>query len=86
MISGKWGNGEDRKNLLESAGYDYDYVQDIVNDMLNVKNDGDKTNKEIAKEVIKGLWGNGAQRKRLLTEAGYDYYAVQDIVNDMIYG
>lgn len=86
VIAGKWGNGEDRKNLLESAGYDYEYVQDIVNDMLNVKNDGDKSNREIAKEVIKGLWGNGAQRKRLLTEAGYDYYAVQQIVNDIIYG
>lgn len=31
VIAGKWGNGEDRKNRLESAGYDYGAIQDIVN-------------------------------------------------------
>ena len=84
VIAGKWSNGEDRKNLLASAGYDYEAVQSIVNDMLDDNNDGEKSNKEIAKEVIKGYWGNGAQRKRLLTEAGYDYYAVQAIVNELL--
>ena len=34
VIAGKWGNGEDRKNRLEAAGYDYDAVQDIVNNKL----------------------------------------------------
>lgn len=28
---GLWGNGEDRKNRLTAAGYDYDTIQDIVN-------------------------------------------------------
>lgn len=28
---GDWGNGEDRKNKLEAAGYDYNAIQDIVN-------------------------------------------------------
>ena len=28
---GKWGNGEDRKNRLAAAGYDYDAIQAIVN-------------------------------------------------------
>ena len=40
-----------------------------------------KTNEEVAREVVKGIWGKGAERKRLLTEAGYDYNAVQSIVN-----
>lgn len=31
VIAGKWGNGDDRKNRLEAAGYDYEAIQDIVN-------------------------------------------------------
>lgn len=31
VITGKWGNGQDRKNRLTAAGYDYQAVQDIVN-------------------------------------------------------
>ena len=31
VIAGKWGNGEDRKNRLAQAGYDYYAVQSIVN-------------------------------------------------------
>lgn len=31
VISGKWGNGQDRKNRLHAAGYDYAEVQKLVN-------------------------------------------------------
>ena len=34
VIDGKWGNGQDRKNRLIAAGYDYQAVQDIVNKRL----------------------------------------------------
>lgn len=34
VIAGKWGNGEDRKNRLTQAGYDYYAVQSIVNQKL----------------------------------------------------
>lgn len=34
VVAGKWGNGEDRKKRLKSAGYDYDAVQAQVNAML----------------------------------------------------
>lgn len=34
VIAGKWGNGQDRKNKLTAAGYDYRVVQDIVNKKL----------------------------------------------------
>lgn len=34
VIEGLWGNGEDRKNRLVSAGYDYDEVQKRVNQIL----------------------------------------------------
>lgn len=35
VIEGKWGNGYTRKNRLTKAGYDYEEVQRIVNEMLN---------------------------------------------------
>ena len=35
VIEGKWGNGYSRKNRLRKAGYDYEAVQSIVNQMLN---------------------------------------------------
>ena len=34
VIQGKWGNGEDRKNRLTKAGYDYNAVQAEVNKMM----------------------------------------------------
>lgn len=34
VISGKWGNGTDRKNRLTEAGYDYSAVQKRVNELL----------------------------------------------------
>lgn len=34
VIQGDWGNGEERKERLGQAGYDYDIVQAMVNEML----------------------------------------------------
>lgn len=34
VIEGNWGNGQDRKNRLERAGYDYTAVQRRVNELL----------------------------------------------------
>ena len=34
VIDGKWGNGDERKNKLEAAGYNYRTVQDKVNELL----------------------------------------------------
>lgn len=34
VIQGKWGNGEDRKQRLTAAGYDYNAVQKRVNEIL----------------------------------------------------
>ena len=34
VIAGKWGNGDERKRNLESAGYDYAKVQKCVNDLV----------------------------------------------------
>ena len=34
VIAGKWGNGQDRKNRLTAAGYNYTAVQNKVNELL----------------------------------------------------
>lgn len=80
VIAGKWGNGDNRKNRLTKAGYNYDAVQAKVNEKLYGSKPS-KSNEAIAKEVIAGKWGNGADRKKRLTEAGYNYDAIQSIVN-----
>lgn len=46
-----------------------------------VRWEANKTNSQLADEVLQGLWGNGAERKTKLTNAGYDYNAVQAEVN-----
>lgn len=78
VIEGQWGNGDDRRNRLASAGYDYDTIQSIVNAKLQPSM---KSNEQVADEVINGAWGNGDDRRNRLAKAGYDYDAIQSIVN-----
>lgn len=80
VLDGKWGNGQERKEKLSQAGYDYSAVQAEVNKLATPQK---KTNEEIAREVIQGKWGNGAERKKNLTEAGYDYSTIQKLVNQL---
>ena len=82
VISGSWGNGDERKKRLTEAGYSYDAVQDKVNELLGVKSR--KSIDQLAREVIRGNWGNGQDRKNRLTRAGYDYSAVQKRVNQLL--
>ncbi|MBR0373220.1 MAG: hypothetical protein IJH91_01685 [Mogibacterium sp.] len=86
VIRGDWGNGDERKQKLTAAGYDYAKVQGKVNEMLGAapKKAADKSVEQLAKEVIQGKWGNGDERKKKLTAAGYDYSAVQKKVNEML--
>lgn len=37
VISGSWGNGADRKNRLSAAGYNYEEIQTIVNEICTPK-------------------------------------------------
>lgn len=83
VIAGKWGNGQDRKDRLTKAGYDYTAIQNRVNALLG-KTETKKSIDEIAREVIAGKWGNGSDRKKRLTAAGYDYKAVQKRVNELL--
>lgn len=83
VIRGDWGNGQTRKNSLNSAGYNYEAIQAKVNEILGVAN-RKKSVDELAREVIRGDWGNGQERKNRLTQAGYDYHAVQKRVNELL--
>lgn len=35
VINGEWGNGEERYTLLTEAGFDYDAIQTIVNELMS---------------------------------------------------
>lgn len=83
VIAGKWGNNEARKTALEKAGYDYDEVQDRVNEILKEQNNK-KSVTEVAKDVINGDYGNGDERKKKLEAEGYDYNTVQAKVNQLL--
>ena len=80
VISGAWGNDDDRKKRLTEAGYDYDAVQAKVNEKLSNK----KSVSEIVDEVIDGKWGNGEDRVKNLNAAGYDADEVQKKVNEKL--
>ena len=81
VIQGKWGNGQERKDRLTNAGYNYNEIQKIVNEILKPNK---KSNDEIANEIIQGKWGNGHERKDRLTNAGYNYDEIQKIVNERL--
>lgn len=83
VLNGLWGNGDERKQRLTEAGYNYDEIQSIVNKILAKDPEPipAKTNEQIAQEVIDGKWGNGEERKERLEAAGYNYDEIQKIVN-----
>lgn len=87
VIAGKWGNGQERKNKLAAAGYDYNAVQAEVKKLLGQTEPAKpvlKSNAEIAQEVMAGKWGNGDARKKALEAAGYNYAAVQAEVTKLV--
>ena len=89
VIAGKWGVGNDRKNRLQAAGYNYSEVQNRVNEILTGKSSSTSSSSSksidtLADEVIAGKWGSGADRKNRLQAAGYDYNAVQARVNEKL--
>nr|DAR71562.1 MAG TPA: hypothetical protein [Caudoviricetes sp.] len=82
VLQGLWGNGQERFDKLENAGYDAQAVQDKVNSLLGGEDTVDLNT--VANEVIQGLWGNGQERYDNLSRAGYDAQAVQNRVNELL--
>lgn len=84
VLAGAWGNGEDRKNNLQRAGYDYNQVQALVNQRLgggSAPAPARASVDAVADQVIAGAWGNGPDRQARLQNAGYNYAEVQAAVN-----
>ena len=79
VINGNWGNNPERKQRLESAGYDYSKVQARVNEILagNTPKPNPTPSVDIltlVKKTIRGDFGNGEARKKAL---GSNYNEVQ---------
>lgn len=70
VIKGKYGNGIKRRTLIKKAGYDYNKVQNRINEYY-----------KIAHRVINGEYGNGIARISKLKNDGYNPECVQYIVN-----
>lgn len=49
VINGQWGNGNDRKNKLTAAGYNYNEIQSIVNQKVGVKKTSNVRTHRVAK-------------------------------------
>lgn len=81
VLAGAWGNGDDRRNRLVGAGYDFNAVQSIVNSKLGQTSVTKASNDTVANQVLQGQWGNGEERKSRLAAAGYDYGTIQQLVN-----
>lgn len=81
VLAGAWGNGDDRRNRLVGAGYDFNAIQSIVNQRLGQTSVAKASNDTVANQVIHGDWGNGDERKSRLAAAGYDYGTIQQLVN-----
>ena len=85
VLAGKWGNGQNRKNRLTKAGYDYNKVQAAVNKLVKTSQiTQDKIINAVAHEVIAGRWGNGQERIDRLKAAGYDPDKIQKRVNELM--
>lgn len=91
VISGKFGNGTERKNKLVSLNIDYNYCQSIVNEMINKSAETAKAiaktkYNKIANDIINGKYGNGENRFTNLKNANYDYTYAQMLVNNILKG
>lgn len=83
VLAGVYGNGDERAEKLEAAGYDYKTIQAIVNSLLADTTGSKKTNEEVAIDVLAGMYGNGDARKKAVEADGYNYEEVQAIVNKL---
>lgn len=91
VISGKYGNGTERKNKLVSLNIDYNYCQSIVNEMINksaktAKATAKTKYNKIANDIISGKYGNGEKRFTNLKNANFDYNYAQMLVNNIMKG
>ena len=63
VIAGKWGNGAARKSALETAGYNYNPIQNIVNQKLGKKPASKPASSAVYYTVKKGDTLSGIAKK-----------------------
>lgn len=80
VLAGKWGNGDDRKERLNAAGYSWIEIQSLINKQYGVSH-VPASDAEIAQEVIDNKWGMGVERRTRITNAGFNYNSIQSLVN-----
>jgi lysozyme len=79
VLAGRWGTGDDRKERLEEAGYNYVDVQRVVNQRVGKGAPAAYRSSitEIAQQVIAGHYGDDEKEcRRLLEGAGWNFAAV----------
>lgn len=86
VLHGKWGNGEDRKKRLQNAGYDYNAVQNAVNQLCAGSSINSAEVDRVARLVIRGDFGNGINRRNALVRKYGTAFAdaVQNRVNQLL--
>ena len=77
VLRGDWGNGQDRIDALNNAGYNAAEVQQAVNALVNGSTPAQSAPAvdydAIARAVLRGDYGNGSDRRnRLVNEFGED--------------
>ena len=86
VLDGKWGNGKDRYNRLTDAGYDYNEVQDRVNEILYGKKEDKPTNPDYEVYTVQAgdtLWSIST---RFLGQGGRyrEIKSLNGLTSDMI--
>lgn len=82
VLDGKWGNNPQRRQRLETAGYNYAAVQAQVNKLAS--GTPKKSIDQMAREILEGKHGNGhANRRRSLGISQSEYDKVRRRVNQL---
>ena len=80
VIAGKWGTGTDRKNRLETAGYNYNEVQAKVNEKLGVSKNSSSSNSSTIKVGDKVKVKSGAKDYNGTGLANSVYSNIYDVI------
>ena len=94
VFRGEWGNGDERYNRLISAGYDYNAIQSIVNDMVanrdnNVQPEPQKTIAVGAQITIKDgakNWNDGQTFASWVYESVYVIKEISENGTRIVFG
>lgn len=89
VIAGIWGNGSERQKSLSNAGYNFNAVQERVNQILTGDVAPNKKSVEtVVREIVNlpnyGGWGTGQERYNKLANAGYNAQEVQNRINQLL--